>query len=204
MDRIFDPFFTTKAKGEGTGLGLAVVHGIVKSHRGGLRVVSQPGSRTSFEIYLPKLADFDSDSPKTIPAAGPVRQGREHVLFVEDDEDQLKVIPRVLQLMGYTVTAVSGATDALEYLAKSPGLVEVVVTDFDMPGLSGVELAERLNRLAPDLPVILVSGRRSALTAAELAGNIRIVVLKPYNGDDLARAIGQVLDTGQEECRQSS
>jgi len=197
MDRIFDPFFTTKSKGEGTGLGLAVVHGIVKSHRGGLRVVSQPGSRTSFEIYLPKLADFDSDSPKAVPAAGPVRQGHEHLLFVEDDEDQLKVIPRVLQLMGYTVTAVNGATDALEYLAKSPGLVDIVVTDFDMPGLSGVELAERLNRLAPDLPVILVSGRRSALTAAELAGNIRTVVLKPYNGDDLARAIGQVLDTGQ-------
>ncbi|MBI4804123.1 MAG: PAS domain-containing protein [Desulfovibrio sp.] len=197
MDRIFDPFFTTKSKGEGTGLGLAVVHGIVKSHRGGLRVVSQPGQRTSFEIYLPKLADFDSDSPKAVPAAGPVRQGHEHVLFVEDDEDQLKVIPRVLQLMGYTVTAVNGAADALEYLAKSPGLVEIVVTDYDMPGLSGVELAERLNRLAPSLPVILVSGRRSALTAAELAGNIRTVVLKPYNGDDLARAIGQVLDTGQ-------
>jgi len=197
MDRIFDPFFTTKSKGEGTGLGLAVVHGIVKSHRGGLKVVSQPGQRTSFEIYLPKQGDFDSSKLLALPAAGPVRRGHEHVLFVEDDEDQLKVIPRVLKLLGYSVTAKNGAADALDYLAKAPGEVEVVVTDFDMPGLSGVEFAERLGSLLPELPVILVSGRRSALTAAESAGNIRTVLLKPYNGDDLARAIGQVLDTGR-------
>jgi len=126
-----------------------------------------------------------------------VRRGQEHVLFVEDDEDQLKVIPRVLKLLGYAVTARNGAADALDFLAKAPGQVEVVVTDFDMPGLSGVEFAERLGELAPDLPVILVSGRRSALTAAERAGNIRTVLLKPYNGDDLARAIGQVLDAGR-------
>ncbi|WP_243364552.1 PAS domain-containing protein [Fundidesulfovibrio terrae] len=197
MDRIFDPFFTTKSKGEGTGLGLAVVHGIVKSHRGGLKVVSQPGSRTSFEIYLPKQGDFDSGKLLALPAAGPVRRGDEHILFVEDDEDQLKVIPRVLKLLGYAVTAKNGAADALDFLAKTPGQVEVVVTDFDMPGLSGVEFAERLATLAPKLPVILVSGRRSSLTAAERAGNIRTVLLKPYNGDDLARAIGQVLDAGR-------
>ncbi len=194
LDRIFDPFFTTKPKGEGTGLGLAVVHGIVKSHQGGLKAVSQPGQRTSFEIFLPKGHGLTAD--RTTATGEPPRMGHEHVLFVEDDEDQLRVIPRVLSLLGYTVTAKSGGAEALEFLATSPGSVEVVVTDFDMPGLSGVDFAEQLDRLLPDLPVILVSGRRSALTAAERAGNIRMVLLKPYNGGDLAKAIGQVLDHG--------
>jgi len=203
MDRIFDPFFTTKAKGEGTGLGLAVVHGIVTSHHGGLRVASQPGQGASFEIYLPKHDDFDPTAPAALPE-GPVRKGCEHVLFVEDDEDQLRVIPRVLELMGYRVTAKSGAAQALEYLKMAPGEVEIVVTDFDMPGMSGVELAERMHVAAPDIPVILVSGRRSSLTEAERAGNIRTVLLKPYNGEDLARAIGQVLETGPASCPQSS
>jgi PAS domain S-box-containing protein len=197
LDRIFDPFFTTKAKGEGTGLGLAVVHGIVKSHRGGLHVISQPGLRTSFEVYLPKQADFEGPEVLAPPPAGPVRQGSEHVLFVEDDEDQLTVIPRVLRLMGYRVTAKSGAAEALDYLAQAPGVVDIVVTDFDMPGLSGVELADRLRSLTPKLPVILVSGRRGSLTAAEHAGNIKTVLLKPYNGEELARAMCQVLDAGR-------
>ncbi|WP_243367919.1 ABC transporter substrate binding protein [Fundidesulfovibrio soli] len=196
MDRIFDPFFTTKAKGEGTGLGLAVVHGIVKSHRGALKVSSQPGQRTSFEIFLPKLEEV-SRAKIALPLAAPMRQGHEHVLFVEDDEDQLKVIPRVLELMGYTVTAKSRAQEALDYLAISAADVEIVVTDFDMPAISGVEFAGRLGKLHPHLPVILVSGRRSALTAAERAGNIRTVLLKPYNGEDLGRAIGHILDAGR-------
>jgi PAS domain S-box-containing protein len=193
MDRIFDPFFTTKAKGEGTGLGLAMVHGIVKSHGGGLRAVSQPGIRTSFEIYLPKLGDFEGAGETAPPVPGPARRGREHVLFVEDDGDQLKVIPRVLRLMGYRVTALGGAAEALAFL-ESGADVDIVVTDFDMPGLSGVDFAERLENRRPGLPVILVSGRRGSLTAAGRAGNIKSVLLKPYNGDDLARAMGQVFD----------
>jgi PAS domain S-box-containing protein len=193
MDRIFDPFFTTKAKGEGTGLGLAVVHGIVKSHQGGLRVTSQPGQRTSFEIFLPAYETLETLSAvQTIETPAPGR--REHVLFIEDDEDQLRVIPRVLSLNGYRVTARRGAHEALEFLAHSQDKVVLVITDFDMPDMSGVELAERLLEQTPELPVILVSGRRGALTAAERAGNIKDVLLKPYNGHDLMRTIAQVLD----------
>ncbi|GFK95818.1 Sensor kinase CckA [Fundidesulfovibrio magnetotacticus] len=198
MDRIFDPFFTTKAKGEGTGLGLAVVHGIVKSHRGGLRVASQPGKGTTFEIYLPKQGDFDASFPRALIAAkAAARRGDERILFVEDDADQLTVIPRVLSLLGYEVTAVSGAQEALDAVTALPGAFDVVVTDFDMPALSGVELAQRIEDIAPNLPVILVSGRRSALTAAQHAGNIRTVLLKPYNGEELAGAIGLLLDENQ-------
>jgi len=195
MDRIFDPFFTTKAKGEGTGLGLAVVHGIVKSHRGGLRVASQPGKGTTFEIYLPKQGDFDASFPKALMAAqGVARRGSERILFVEDDADQLTVIPRVLKLLGYRVTALNGAQEALDLIRAEPHNFDMVVTDYDMPSLSGVELAQHIESIAPELPVILVSGRRSALTAAAQAGNIRTVLLKPYNGEELARAIGQLLD----------
>jgi len=204
LDRIFDPFFTTKAKGEGTGLGLAVVHGIVKSHRGGLKVTSQPGVRTSFEIFLPKQADFDDGGALALPPAGPVRHGHERVLFVEDDPDQLQVIPRVLELMGYRVAARADGFEALDYVSRFGGQVDVLVTDFDMPGISGVELAIKVREMAPALPVILVSGRRGSLTAAERAGNIGAVLLKPYNGDDLARAIGQVLENKLSSCPQSS
>ncbi|GAB6036223.1 hypothetical protein JCM15519_07820 [Fundidesulfovibrio butyratiphilus] len=194
LDRIFDPFFTTKPKEEGTGLGLAVAHGIVKAHKGAMTVRSQPGERTTFEVFLPALGDAAArERPRD---AGPVRKGGEHVLFIEDDEDQLRIIPRALGVRGYRVTAKSGAEQALDFLSKTHGehKVEVVVTDYDMPGLSGVDFAERLLPLDPDLPVILVSGRRGALTAAARAGNIKNVLLKPYDGDDLARAIGQVLD----------
>jgi PAS domain S-box-containing protein len=191
LDKIFDPFFTTKQKGEGTGLGLAVVRGIVKSHRGAVRVVSQAGLSTRFDVFLPLLDQ--ADAPALPPAAAPNR-GRDRILFVEDDEDQLLTIPRVLAQLGHEVTAFGGGGPALEHLAANPAAFDVCITDFDMPDLNGLELAGRIAALAPNLPVILVSGRLGDIEDREMAGNIKKIVLKPYNQAIISAAIREVLD----------
>ncbi|MHC1789592.1 PAS domain S-box protein [Solidesulfovibrio sp.] len=191
LDKIFDPFFSTKQKGEGTGLGLAVVRGIVKSHRGGIRVSSLPGERTGFDIYLPLLAT--GDAPVVLPRPAPNR-GRDRILFIEDDEDQLLTIPRVLAQLGHEVTAHGSPLKALSVLAAAPDVFDVCITDFDMPDVNGLELARRVAQIAPNLPVILVSGRLGDIEDKKLAGNIKKVVLKPYNQAIISAAIREVLD----------
>ena len=191
LDKIFDPFFTTKQKGEGTGLGLAVVRGIVKGHRGAVRVVSQPAVRTGFDVFLPLLGD--GEAPLLPPKAAPDR-GRDRILFVEDDEDQLLTIPRVLAQLGHAVSAHAGARDALALLAVDPEAFDVCITDFDMPDIDGLELARRIAAVAPGLPVILVSGRLGDIEDKKPAGNIKKIVLKPYNQAIISAAIREVLD----------
>ncbi len=191
LDKIFDPFFTTKQKGEGTGLGLAVVRGIVKNHRGAVRVASLPGMSTGFDVFLPLLGQAEAAPPPQDAAAN---RGRDRILFVEDDEDQLLTIPRVLAQLGHEVTAYGGAAPALARLALDAGAFDVCITDYDMPDINGLELARRIAALAPRLPVILVSGRLGDIEDRELAGNIKKIVLKPYNQAIISAAIREVLD----------
>ncbi len=191
MDKIFDPFFSTKRKGEGTGLGLAVVRGIVKSHRGGIRVTSQPGASTSFDIFLPLPAEARALGQA---AQAQPNRGRDRILFVEDDEDQLLTIPRVLAQLGHEVAAHGAARSALAHLAADPAAFDVLITDFDMPEMDGLELARQAAAIAPDLPVILVSGRLGDIEDRKLAGNIKKTVLKPYNQAIISVAIREVLD----------
>jgi PAS domain S-box-containing protein len=190
LDKIFDPFFTTKDKTEGTGLGLAVVHGIVHSHKGGLHVTPRPGGGTVFTVYLPKSEEMSSAcaaSPDGMPAAGA------HILFVEDDVDQLQTTPRLLEAMGCRVTPSGVPEDAVELVAAGDHGFDLVITDYDMPGLSGTQLAERMAHSAPNLPIILVSGREDAASAAEHLPNIKSVIIKPYDKHDLSEAINTVL-----------
>ncbi|MCM0754832.1 PAS domain S-box protein [Desulfovibrio aminophilus] len=189
-DLIFDPFFTTKDKAEGTGLGLAVAHGIVKVHKGAIRVTSAPFERTAFDIYLPCIGQAADDglAPReAFPGRG------ERILFVEDDEDQLETIPRVLARLGYEVTARHDAAGALAALAEAPDGFDCMVTDYDMPEVNGVDLAEEVGRRAPGMPVILVSGRKRAADALGGAGNIKKLLLKPYDGGHISRAIREAL-----------
>ncbi|GFM36314.1 PAS domain S-box protein [Desulfovibrio psychrotolerans] len=190
LDKIFDPFFTTKGKTEGTGLGLAVVHGIIKAHRGGILVHSRPFQRTAFEIYLPSMED--AQNPQEAGVSQPLH-GAGRILFVEDDEDQLQTIPRVLENLGYTVQAAAHPADALAMLQHTPTAWDLLITDFDMPDINGLELAEEVLGVAPGLPVILVSGRDVASQGAGTIPNIRSVVSKPYNRNTLAEAIRKVL-----------
>lgn len=190
MDKIFDPFFTTKDKTEGTGLGLAVVHGIVRNHNGAVHVQSRPGA-TCFEIVLPTLSEV---CPLPEGSSGAACQGTEHIVFVEDDEDQVEVVPRVLRQLGYTVRAFTHSAEALAAVCGGEVSVDVFITDYDMPGMSGVELARKLHACRPELPVILVSGRKGVAEFFESAENIRVFLSKPYNKDMLGRAIRDVLD----------
>ncbi|MDQ7833312.1 MAG: ATP-binding protein [Desulfovibrionaceae bacterium] len=206
IDNIFDPFFTTRKDDGGTGLGLAVVQGIVRNHNGRVAVLSGPGRGASFSVYLPCGGGGDAARDADDPAA---LRGAERVLFVEDDASLLETVPRVLATHGYRVTAASGAQEALAVLAKSgggenaPGF-DVVVTDFDMPGASGFELAQALMRQAPGTPVVVVSGRFRDVRGADRPENVREIVLKPYDGAALHAAIRRALgEGGGGACRTS-
>lgn len=189
-DKIYDPFFTTKGKGEGTGLGLAVVHGIVRNHGGEIRLTSVPGC-TRFEVLLPTMNDMC-----LLPGecAGDVALGSERIVFIEDDEDQLQIIPRVLTQLGYTVHSFHNGAMALQAIRDEGLQVDLVITDYDMPGMNGYDVASSLELVRPELPVIMVSGRRWAADFSVRTYNIKYFLNKPYNKDMVGRAIRDVLD----------
>ncbi|MBU1565348.1 MAG: response regulator [Proteobacteria bacterium] len=186
LDKIFDPFFSTKSKTEGTGLGLAVVHGIVKSHQGIIRVLSEPEGGSTFEICLPETEAGEDTIAGALAATSPAEG---HILFIEDDEDQLQSTPRLLEEMGFTVTALREPAAALQLVSSAANNFDIIITDFDMPGMSGTELAGRL----PNLSIILISGREDARSAAKDYPNILKVVIKPYDKNDLMEAIHEVM-----------
>jgi two-component system, cell cycle sensor histidine kinase and response regulator CckA len=186
IDKIFDPFFSTKSKSEGTGLGLAVVHGIVKSHLGIIRVSCGNQGGATFEIFLPQ-SEAGEDIVSSTPQGGHEAGG--HILFVEDDEDQLQTTPRLLEEMGFCVTAVREAKAALRLVLAETDQFDILITDFDMPVMSGAILAG----LLPELPVILISGREDARISAQDYPNIQKVIIKPYYKQDLMEGIREAI-----------
>jgi len=189
LDKIFDPFFSTKSKSEGTGLGLAVVHGIVKSHQGTIHVFSRDEGGVTFEIILPE-SEAGKDIVSSSSDGGLQIKG--HILFVEDDEDQLQTTPRLLEEMGFSVTALREPKAALRLVASGDQHFDILITDFDMPIMSGTMLAG----LLPELPVILISGRDDARVAATDYPNIHCVIIKPYHKKDLMDGIREVIQSG--------
>jgi CheY-like chemotaxis protein len=190
---IFEPFFTTKPAGEGTGIGLATVHGIVEQSGGSIAVESAPGSGTTFRIELPSCVDA-LPAPETLRPARAQPVSRETVLLVEDEDLVRSLAQRVLEQRGYRVFAAQGATDALDLHSQIPGRVDLVVTDVVMPGLGGRQLAERLRERQPDLPVLFMSGYttddvlRQGIQAEEMH-----FIQKPFTPDGLARKVRDVL-----------
>ena len=186
IDKVFDPFYSSKDKSEGTGLGLTVVLGITKSHLGGVRVQSLPGEGATFEIYLPKV---EADPLPDVLASKTEAPREAHILFVEDDKDQLLTVPRILEKLGYQVTARGDSSEALDLFIRQEQYFDLLITDFDMPNLNGIELVNEIIQINETLPVIMISGREDAVGLAESIDNIKKVFLKPYRQDELAGLI---------------
>jgi PAS domain S-box-containing protein len=190
--RVFEPFFTTKPSGEGTGLGLSVVHGIVKDHGGVVTVSSQLGVGTTFAIFFPALAA--SEKQASLPATELPRGNGERVLFVDDERVLGDVAKKMMQRLGYQAVVFNSSEAALAAFQKEPNAFDALITDLTMPGLTGVDLAREALALRPALPIILVSGSSGSLTATELREmGIRELLSKPLNYGMLSRVLHQIL-----------
>jgi PAS domain S-box-containing protein len=194
MDRIFDPFFTAKEAGAGTGLGLAVVHGIVKSHEGAIEVESVPGRGTTVQVYFPAremLVEEENAEVVSLP------RGQERIMLIDDEPALAEVVKRMLEHLGYRVECCPGGMEALEafrgYLPENP--FDLVITDMTMPHLTGADLSLELLKLQPHLPIILLTGFSEKINAAKAKSlGIREFLYKPIVMRELAALIRQVLD----------
>src|SRR5439155_24021073 len=203
LQHIFEPFFTTKAPGRGTGLGLATVYGIVRQHGGCVRVDSELGHGTEFEILLPEVAAPEQAAGLEQAAAPEPRVadfpgGTETVLLVEDDPALLLMARESLSELGYRVLAVSSASEALRVLDRETARIGILVTDVVMPGMGGRELGERVKGTFPDLPILFVSGYTRDPVLTQSPERIGIQFLdKPYTALALARKVREILDSSR-------
>ncbi len=193
LQHIFDPFFTTKERGRGTGLGLAVVHGIVLGYEGACVVASRPGEGSVFSVYLPlATAGRLPAAPTAAPAS---LRGRERVLVIDDDADVRDVLTIGLDRLGYEVVALDDPREALSAVAEHPTAWDVVISDQVMPHMKGLTLLARLRAIRPALRLILCTGFSDGATEeAALAAGVDAFFLKPTTPDDLAAAIRRLID----------
>ena len=191
-DRIFDPFFSTKDLGEGTGLGLSVVHGIVKDSGGMVAVESTPGAGSTFDIFFPVI---ESEQDAEIVTHTPLSTGTERILFVDDEEHQVEMGKQLLEILGYRVTATTSSREALKVFSAKPHEFDLVITDMTMPKMTGDVLAEEILTIRSDIPIILCTGYSEKLTPAKAnVLGIKAVVMKPAVVEEIAGTIRRVLD----------
>ena len=199
LERIFEPYFTTKGIGEGTGLGLSVVHGIVESHGGMITVYSEPGQGTVFHVLFPEFQDPDLSLPlptsrsTTLPPGG-----NEHILFVDDEVSLIAVSLGLLESIGFTVTTRSSSLEALEAFRANPDRYDLVISDLTMPHMGGIELSRELRRIRSDIAIILCTGFSGVVTPAQLkAAGVAKLLAKPVIFGSLAKTIREVLDNAK-------
>lgn len=193
MERIFDPFFTTKEPGQGAGLGLSVVHGIVKGHDGAIDVRSKPGAGSCFSVYLPAVAAAQLRAARTNRVLA-VRGEGERVLCIDDEESVVRVTSQMLRRLGFNVVGSTEPTDALAAFEADPSQFDVLLTDFAMPKLSCFDLVGAIQRVRPALPIVVTSGRIDADDIERLRGlGIREVVFKPSTIAELTAALRRAL-----------
>ncbi len=192
LDRIFDPFFTTKPPGEGTGLGLAVVHAIVEAHEGAITVESQRGQGSTFRVYLPVM---EADVAPVHAAPPTITPGHnEEILLVDDEPPVLQIAQSLLVRLGYRVACFSRPVDAVTAVAANPSRFALVMTDLTMPNMTGLDVAQHVHKVRPDMPIILVSGMGGAMTnesARELG--FQMLLAKPFEFSALAEAVARTL-----------
>ena len=192
IDRIFEPYFTTKEIGKGSGMGLAVVHGIVKSHSGSIKVDSTLGKGTQFSILFPLAQGKAAVEAETIQE---IPRGSETILFVDDEISIVNMVKRMFERLGYKVQTATTPQDALDRFALNPDHFDLVITDMTMPQMTGVKLSEKLMEIRPDIPIIVCTGH-SALVDEEKAKELGLAayIMKPISIRETAQTIRKVLD----------
>jgi len=202
MDRIFDPFFTTKKTGEGTGLGMAVVHGLVKNYGGLIKVYSELGQGTSFQVFLPAIkrgAPLREEYGETVPA------GTESILLIDDEPILVEICKQALERLGYRVTTRTSSLEALDLFRVRSDDFDLVISDVTLPKMTGDVLAEELMRVRPDIPVVLCTGYSTRITEERVRDlGIRAILMKPIIRTDLANTIRNVLDKAKDSDAQGS
>ncbi len=193
LAKIFNPFFTTKPVGEGTGMGLSVVHGIVKSHGGDIQIDSVPHKGTTFRIFLPVVASIECDTTTThdTPTVG----GTEELIIVDDEKVLSELTHEMLASLGYTVHAFSSSRTALDYFKQEDTHCDLIITDQTMPELTGIELAKEIKKLNPDIPIIVCTGYSTEINPERIAlMGINKLLMKPITKNTLAKSIREILD----------
>jgi two-component system cell cycle sensor histidine kinase/response regulator CckA len=192
MKRIFEPYFTTKKTGEGTGMGLAMIHGIVKNHNGDISVYSEPGKGTSFHLFFPKIQEKTGPGSKLTQK---VPGGKERILLVDDEKALAEMGTQMLERLGYEVKGISNPRDALETFRQDPDRFQLVISDLTMPHMTGIQLAQELKKIKPQIPIILCSGYGVSLPGEQIyALGIDDFIMKPVIKSELAHKVRRVLD----------
>lgn len=193
IGRIFEPFFTTKQEGKGTGMGLAVVHGVVMDHGGDITVHSQPGQGTTFCLLFPELDAVEGRD--AVPDSAPLARGEERILIVDDEKILAQMLGRVLESFGYEVVVITSSVEALKLFSATPDFFDLVITDQAMPMMKGTKLAGKMRRIRADIPIILCTGYSDDVTVdSALALGVQEVLMKPVINSELAKVIRRVLD----------
>jgi CheY-like chemotaxis protein len=191
-ERIFEPFFTRKEVGSGSGLGLSVVHGIISNYGGAIVVDSTPGKGTTFMIYLPR---YEGELIETDKTNKTLLKGVEHILFVDDEPEITFMGKKMLENLGYKVTISSNSVTALNEFKANPNRYDLLVTDQNMPNITGTDLATKMLEIRPGLKVIIITGYSDNLSDEMLyERGISEIILKPMILDDFSKVIRRVLD----------
>jgi len=194
LNRIFDPYFTTKEKEKGTGLGLAVAHGIVKVHKGSIIVNNDPGKGAAFHVYLPRIEEEESMSGGEVPLES-LPKGNEQILFIDDEQNIIEIARRILESLEYKVVARTSSIEALELFRKKPDEFDLVITDMTMPQMTGEKLAKEIMGIRPDIPVILCTGFSEQIDEKKSKEmGIKAFVMKPIVMREIADTVRYVLD----------
>jgi CheY-like chemotaxis protein len=192
MQRIFDPYFTTKASSKGTGLGLAVVYGIVSAHKGAIQVDSEPGKGTTFEVFFPSIQSSARQVP--ISYEQPYR-GDEKILFVDDEASLVRLATQLLEKCGYRVDGHTNPLEALKLFKTDPYEFDLVITDMTMPHMTGDQLARMIQNIRPDVPIIITTGYSEKISPkkAQMMG-VQDFIMKPMNYSELTKKIRKAVD----------
>jgi len=191
IERIFDPYFTTKEVGKGSGLGLAVLHGIVKRHEGAITVRSEPGKGATFSVYIPRI---DVQAEATMQVDNLLPRGSERILLVDDEPIVMKMGTRLLEHLGYKLTSQTDSVNALEIFRLAPDEFDLVITDYTMPELTGLDFAREIRLIRPDMPIMLCTGFSEKITPDSVKELRMELLMKPYGMSEISEAARKILD----------